>query len=142
MATGNFSKSFADIDQNDDALDSEHVDLDFDDASSKGKDVASSNSTSTKRSHRKRSRADSEDGYSQISEQLKEVASALKALNKGVNADHLYEEVMKVEGYDEYMLASAFDHLMGDENVARAFMAKNAKLKKFWMDNFFKNHGA
>jgi hypothetical protein len=77
-----------------------------------------------------------------ISKQLKEVALALKSLNKRVCADNLYEEVMKVEGYDEFMLASTFDHLMGDENVARAFLAKNAKLKKFWLDNFFKNHGA
>jgi len=77
-----------------------------------------------------------------ISKQLKEVALALKSLNKRVCADNLYEEVMKVEGYDEFMLASAFDHLMRDENVARAFLAKNAKLKKFWLDNFLKNHGA
>jgi hypothetical protein len=136
MATGSFSKSFADID------DSEHVDLDFDDASSKEKDVASSNSASAKRSHRKRSRADSEDTYSSIAEQLKDVALALRSLNKGVDADYLYEEVMKVEGYDEFMLASAFDHLIGDENVTKRFLAKNAKLKKFWLDNFFKNHGA
>jgi hypothetical protein len=77
-----------------------------------------------------------------ISEQLKEIALILKSLNKGVDADNFYEEVMKVEGYDEFMLASAFDHLMRDENVARAFLAKNAKLKKFWLDNFLKNHGA
>jgi hypothetical protein len=36
--------------------------------------------------------------------------------------------VTKVEGYDELMLASAFDHLNGDENVARGFLFKNAKL--------------
>jgi hypothetical protein len=48
---------------------------------------------------------------------------------------------MKVEGYDEFVLASAFDHLMGDEKVARRFLAKNAKLRKFWLDNFFKSHG-
>jgi hypothetical protein len=53
-----------------------------------------------------------------ISKQLVEVVVALKALNKGVDADHLYQEVMKVVRYDEFMLASAFDHLMGDENVA------------------------
>lgn len=100
------------------------------------------NSASAKRSHWKRSLTDSEDTYSLISEQLKEIALVLKSLNKGVDADNLYEEVMKVEGYDEFMLVSAFDHLMGDENVARAFLAKNAKLKKFWLDNFLKNHGA
>jgi hypothetical protein len=48
---------------------------------------------------------------------------------------------MKVEGYDEFMLASAFDHLNGDVKAAREFLVKNAKLRKFWLDNFFKNHG-
>jgi hypothetical protein len=46
---------------------------------------------------------------------------------------------MKVEGYDEFMLASAFDHLNGDVKAAREFMVKNVKLRKFWLDNFFKN---
>jgi hypothetical protein len=48
---------------------------------------------------------------------------------------------MKVEEYDEFILASAFDNLNGDEKVARRFLIKNAKLRKFWLDNFFKNHG-
>jgi hypothetical protein len=51
-----------------------------------------------------------------------------------------YQEVTMVEGYDELMLASTFDHLNGDENVARGFLFKNAKLRKFWSDNFLKNH--
>jgi hypothetical protein len=61
-------------------------------------------------------------------------------LNKGVDVNQLYEKVMKVEGYNEFMLASAFDHLLGDEKVAKEFLVKNAKLKKFWLDNFFKSH--
>jgi hypothetical protein len=56
MATGSFAKSFNDVVQHDNVLD---LDLDFDDVSSKGKDVASSNSGSNKRSHRKRSRDNS-----------------------------------------------------------------------------------
>jgi hypothetical protein len=32
--------------------------------------------------------------------------------------NQLYEEVIKVEGYDEFMLASAFNHLMEYEKVA------------------------
>jgi hypothetical protein len=47
---------------------------------------------------------------------------------------------MKVEGYDEFMLVSAFDHLLGDEKLAKGFLVKNAKLKKFWLDNFFKSY--
>jgi hypothetical protein len=136
MATGIFSKSFANIDQFDNVLDSEHVDLDFDKVSSKGKDVASSDFVAAKGSHRKRSRADSEDTYGLISKQLKKVALALKSLNKGVNADNLYEEVMKVKGYDEFMLAFAFDDLMGDENVARHFWQRMLSLKGFgWISS-------
>jgi hypothetical protein len=140
IVTKSFAKSFNNIEQHDNVLDSEHVDLDFDDASSKGKYVAFSNSGSTKRSYWKRSRGDIEDSYLAISKQLGEIAAALKAFNKGVDADHLYQEVMKVKGYDEFMLASAFDHLVVDEKVGRGFLAKNAKLRKFWLDNFFKNH--
>jgi hypothetical protein len=47
---------------------------------------------------------------------------------------------MKVEGYNEFMLASAFDHLNEDEKFARGFLIKNVKLRKFWLDNFLKNH--
>jgi hypothetical protein len=39
------------------------------------------------------------------------------------------------------MLASAFDHMNGDVKAARGFLMKNAKFRKFWLDNFFKNHG-
>jgi hypothetical protein len=81
------------------------------------------------------------DGYNLISEKLRDVALALQALNKRVNAEHLYQEVMKGEEYDKFIFAFAFDHLNGDEKIARGFMVKDAKLKKFWLDNFFKNHG-
>jgi hypothetical protein len=62
----------------------------------------------------------------------------LQTLNKEVDTDHLYQEV---EGYDEFMLASVFDYLNRDVKEARGFLVKNAKLRKFWLDNFFKNHG-
>jgi hypothetical protein len=48
---------------------------------------------------------------------------------------------MKVEGHDEFMLASAFDYLNRDVREARGFLVKNAKLRKFWLDSFSKNHG-
>jgi hypothetical protein len=46
-----------------------------------------------------------------------------------------------VEGHDEFMLASAFDCLNRDVREARGFLVKNAKLRKFWLDSFSKNHG-
>jgi hypothetical protein len=89
MTTWSFAKTFTDIVRHDNVLDLD-LDLDFDDVSSKGKYVASSDSGSNKRSHRKRSHDDSEDRYNLISEKLGDVALALQALNKEVDANHLY----------------------------------------------------
>jgi hypothetical protein len=35
---------------------------------------------------------------------------------------------MKVEGFEEFALGDAFDHLVQNEMLAKAFMAKNANL--------------
>ena len=138
MAIVSFAKSFNDIVQHDNVLD---LDLDLDDVSSEGKDVAFSDLGSSKRSHRKRSRDNSENRYNFIAEKLGDVALALQTLNKEVDIDHLYQEVMKMEGYDEFILAFVFDHLNGDVKAVRGFLVKNAKLRKFYLDNFFENHG-
>ena len=66
------------------------LDLDFDDVSSKGKNVASSDLGSNKRSHRKRSRDDSEDRYNFLAEKLGNIVVALETLNKEVDTGHLY----------------------------------------------------
>jgi hypothetical protein len=39
------------------------------------------------------------------------------------------------------LFVDGFDHLNGYEKLARGFLVKNAKLRKFWLDNFLKNHG-
>ncbi|XP_057512763.1 uncharacterized protein LOC130794816 [Actinidia eriantha] len=39
------------------------------------------------------------------------------------------EEIMKIESYDEVMLAKAFDYLVEKEKLAKAFMAKNDRLR-------------
>jgi hypothetical protein len=72
---------------------------------------------------------------------LGDIALALQTLNKEVDTDYLDQEVMKVEGYDEFILASAFNYLNRDVREVRGFLVKNAKLKKFWLDIFSKNHG-
>jgi hypothetical protein len=79
IATWSFAKSFIDIVRHDNILDLD-LDLDFDDVSSKGKYFVLSDSSSTKRSHRKRSRNDSKDKYNLISEKLGDVALVLKLL--------------------------------------------------------------
>ncbi|XP_075648613.1 TMV resistance protein N-like [Castanea sativa] len=94
--------------------------LDIDpEKASKGKQDSSSNATlSGAISHRKRSREKDQ-----------------------LNVEDLYEEVMKIAGFDEHMLASAFDHLVDNERLARAFMAKNARLRTLWLEKFFIENG-
>ena len=50
----------------------------------------------------------------------------------------LYNEVMAMmaDGYSENMLATAFDHLCENEKTARGFLAKNARMRKLWLDGF------
>ena len=74
-----------------------------------------------------------------LSDQLKEIAVALKEINRGlVDYTALYSEVMAMvaDGYSEDMLATAFDHLCENKKAAQGFLAKNAKLRKLWMDSF------
>jgi hypothetical protein len=40
---------------------------------------------------------------------------------------------MKIEGFEETTLSDAFNHLVQNEMLAKAFMAKNANLKKIWV---------
>ncbi|KAK4563674.1 hypothetical protein RGQ29_005997 [Quercus rubra] len=50
------------------------------------------------------------------------VASAIEKISENqLNFGSLYEEVMKMDGFEENMLASAFDHLNGNEKQARSF---------------------
>uniref|UniRef100_A0A2N9GGP5 Uncharacterized protein n=1 Tax=Fagus sylvatica TaxID=28930 RepID=A0A2N9GGP5_FAGSY len=74
--------------------------------------------------------------YSEIASQLKEIAIAFK--NQGpVDANELYEAMMTTKGFAEEMLASAFDYMIQEEKVGRAFMAKAPKLRKLWLENYF-----
>ena len=58
--------------------------------------------------------------------------------NQGpVDANEIYEVVMSTEGFAEEMLASAFDYMIQEEKVDRAFMAKAPKLRKLWLENYF-----
>ena len=40
---------------------------------------------------------------------------------------------MKMDGFEEIILASTFDHLNGDEIQARSFVLKNDKLRRQWL---------
>ena len=74
-----------------------------------------------------------------LSDQLKEIDVALKEINQGsVDYTALYNEVMAMmmDGYSKDMLTTAFDHLCENEKAAQGFLAKNARLRKLWLDGF------
>uniref|UniRef100_A0A2N9HM00 DDE Tnp4 domain-containing protein n=1 Tax=Fagus sylvatica TaxID=28930 RepID=A0A2N9HM00_FAGSY len=54
-----------------------------------------------------------------------------------VDTNELYEAVMSTEGFPEEMLASAFDYMVQEEKVGKAFMAKAPRLRKLWLENYF-----
>ncbi|KAI5554470.1 hypothetical protein BDE02_19G015500 [Populus trichocarpa] len=109
MATGNYVKSYAD-----------------------GKETSSS--STQKMQHRKRNRIYEDDGVEKLSKQIGDVAFAIQSLIKNqLDVNALYAEEMKIEGFDEITLGDAFDHLVQNEMFAKAFMAKNANLRKIWV---------
>jgi hypothetical protein len=99
---------------------------------SKGKETSSS--STLKRQHRKRNHMYEDDGVEKLSKQIGDVALAIQSLRKNqLDVNALYTEVMKIEGFDEITLGEAFDHLVQNEMLAKAFMAKNANLRKIWV---------
>jgi hypothetical protein len=47
---------------------------------------------------------------------------------------------MKIKGFEEIALGDAFDHLVQNEMLAKAFMEKNVNLRKIWVQNFMNQH--
>ena len=144
-ATGGFSKSYVDLENEPDNGD--NVEFVADNVEEgvveKGKNAVESSTTGSGISKsRKRGRApfNADDSVlTDLSDQLKEIVVALKEINRGlVDYTALYNEVMAMmaDGYSEDMLATAFDHLCENERVARGFLAKNARLRKLWLDSF------
>ncbi|XP_030458785.2 uncharacterized protein LOC115679327 [Syzygium oleosum] len=136
MATGSFAKQLGDVDVTE--VDSSPIDLDDDfDELMKGSKTSSSTVPSEKRAHKRRRCSDNDDKYAPFSKQLGEMALAIKSLGQGgVNYSQLYNEVMKVDGYDEVSLGSVFDYLVENEKIGKAFMVKSVTLKKVWIDKF------
>ncbi|XP_050289469.1 uncharacterized protein LOC126727638 [Quercus robur] len=144
-ATGGFSKSYLDIENEPDNGDSAEFVADNveEGVIEKGKNAVESSTTGSGISKsRKRGRAPSNTDDSVLTDlfdQLKEIAVALKEINRGpVDYTTLYNEVMAMmaDRYSEDMLATAFDHLCKNEKTARGFLAKNARLRKLWLDGF------
>ena len=55
---------------------------------------------------------------------------ALQKLSKSKLVILLYHEVMKLKGFEEEFLDSAFDHLAERENLAKVFITKNDRLRR------------
>ena len=148
MATGSFAKLYVDIDTKQDNGESTEMVADNREEGvvDKGKNVVESSTIgSTISKSRKRGRAPPSDDsvLTDLCDQLKEIVVALKEINRGpVDYNSLYFEVMAMvaNGYSEDMLAIAFDHLCENKKATRGFLAKNAKLKKLWMDSFLFTH--
>ncbi|XP_073264123.1 uncharacterized protein [Populus alba] len=141
MATGNYAKSYADVNL-DENTEEQSISIENEgeyEETSKGKGTSSS--STQKRQHRKRNRMYEDDGVEKLSKQIGDVAFAIQSLSKNqLDVNALYAEVMKVEGFDEITLGDAFDHLVQNEMLAKAFMAKNANLRKIWVQNFVTQH--
>ncbi|KAH7844899.1 hypothetical protein Vadar_032805 [Vaccinium darrowii] len=111
LATGQLAKSFDDIEEETVAK-SDSIDFSVAEVS-KGKCTTSST-------------------------QIGEVTLAIKKLSDDrLNVKDLYDEVMKTEGFNEFTLASAFDHLVENKKVAKTFMVKSASLRRAWLEGFF-----
>ena len=113
------------------------------DKGEKRKNVVESSTTgsTTSKSHKRGCATPSDDSVlTDLSDQLKEFVEALKEINRRpVDYTSLYSEVIAIasDRYCEDMLATAFDHLCENKKAAKGFLAKNAKLRKFWMDSYF-----
>ena len=145
MATGCFAKSFSDIDMeasngnSSAAQDAQDVEDDFEDVT---KEASPIRPTSKSRPHRKSAREDGDSSFELIVGKLEEVADAIKTLSdddKGKFTEDLYNEIMKIEGFDEEFLGGVFDHLNANKNLAQRFMVKSARLRRAWIEKFMIN---
>ncbi|KAB1200037.1 hypothetical protein CJ030_MR0G008598 [Morella rubra] len=102
------------------------------------KQTHSNSTTSKSRLNRKRDRANFklEGEYTMIDEKMDNIAKSIAKMDAFSFVDDLYD-VMKIEGFDELMLSSAFDYLMANQIVARAFIKKSVNLQRHWLENFF-----
>jgi hypothetical protein len=140
MATRNYVKSDADINLKENTkVQSISIENETEyEETSKGKKTSSS--SAQKRQHGKRNRMYEDDGVEKLSKK-RDVAFAIQSLSKNkLDVNELYIEVMKIEDFDEITLGDAFDHLVQNEMLAKAFMAKSSNLRKIWIQNFASQH--
>jgi len=141
MATVNYAKSYADINLEENT-EVQFISIENEgkyEETSKGKETSSS--SAQKRQHKKRNRMYEDDSVEKLSKKIRDVAFAIQSLNKNqLDVNELYTEVMKIEGFEEIALGDAFNHLVQNEMLAKAFMEKNVNLRKIWVQNFMNQH--
>jgi hypothetical protein len=141
MATGNYAKSYTDVNLEENT-EEQSISIENEgeyEETSKGKETSSC--STQKMQHRKRNHMYENDGVEKLSKHIGDVAFAIQSLSKNqLDINALYTEVMKIEGFDEITLGNAFDHLVQNEMLAKALTAKNANLRKIWVQNFVNQH--
>ncbi|PPD91143.1 hypothetical protein GOBAR_DD11919 [Gossypium barbadense] len=135
MATGSFSRIFADIDLDDGNQDSVPIDCDNEETEEVRTKVSSSGTSKRKRKNVQESVVDEQIKF--VGEQFGKIANALEQFTTD-KTPHLYEEVMSMEEerFDEDFLCSVFDYLGSHESEAKAFLVKSKKHKKIWLQKF------
>ncbi|MFQ6640579.1 hypothetical protein Gotur_016158, partial [Gossypium turneri] len=121
MATGSFSRTFADIDLDDGNQDSVPIDYDNEETEEVRTKVSSPGTSKRKRKNVQESVVDEQIKF--VGEQLGKIANALEQFTTD-KTPHLYEEVisMEEEGFDDDFLCSVFDYLVTHESETKAFL--------------------
>ncbi|PPS07030.1 hypothetical protein GOBAR_AA13602 [Gossypium barbadense] len=114
METGNFAKTFADIDLDDGNQDSVPIDYNNEETEEVRTKVSSSDTSKRKR---KNAQENDNEQIKFVGEQLGKIANALEQFTAD-KTPHLYEKVMsiEVEGFDDDFLCSVFDYLVSHES--------------------------
>jgi len=137
VTRGSYAKSFNDIVQTrEETINLEEKDNGDSDTVKKNDKQSTSSVPVESRRGRKRAHEDDTD-LQTISAQMGDVAAALQMISKSkLDIDLLYQEVMRIEGFEEEFLGSDFDHLVEHKNLGKGFLAKNYRLKRIWLEKF------
>jgi len=141
MATGNYVKSYVNVNLKENTKEQSISIENEGEYEETSREKETSFSSAQKRQHRKRNCMYEDDGVEKLSKKIGDVAFVIQSLSKNqLDVNELFTEVMKIEGFDEITLGDAFDHLVQNEMLAKTFMAKNANLRKIWVQNFMNQH--
>ena len=145
LGTGSFAKSFVDVNLETPFVPKTSVET-SEETSVEQKDVTSARSSEVRatssgtKQHRKRNR--SNEDIEKMSQQLGEVAAALNKISANkLDVNQLHEEIMNIEGYSEEFLDLVFEHLVQNEKLGKAFMAKSQRLRLISLERFKKDWG-